>query len=68
MVIPLHDACGDGMDSCPHDHLVKVWLVAHDRSPRWDAAGDEGDVVGGDVAVVAAVDGDAVVVAVDAHE
>lgn len=66
-MIPLRDACGDGTDSCPRDHLAKVWLVAHDRSLRWDAAGDEGDVVGGDVAVVVAVGGDAVVVVVDAH-
>ena len=38
--------------------------MAHVRSPHWDADGDEGGVVGGGVAVVDAVDGDLVVVAV----
>ena len=45
--------------------------MAHVRSPRWDADGDEGDVAGGGVAVVAVGDDAAavavVVLALDDH-
>jgi len=43
---------------------VRVWLVAHVRSPHWGADGGEGGVVGGDEAVADVVDGVAVVVVV----